>query len=162
MQRILKLLHLIGLTIFLGSIITFVVISNLIEGASLENILFGRDIISTGTYVLTIPAMWLIAVTGIWMGYKKYGIKNRFFQLKFFLILLIVLNAHFFVAPAVTLATDLAAQSYKQGKLFSSYYDAYMKESLFGAINVLLTITAAVIGVWRIGTKLTINKIQKS
>ncbi|MBZ0178270.1 MAG: hypothetical protein K8F36_03180 [Melioribacteraceae bacterium] len=161
MRQILKLLHFIGLTIFLGSIITFVVISNLIEGASLENILFGRNVISAGTFLLTLPAMWLIAVTGIWMGYKKYGIKNRFFQLKFFLILLIVLNAHFFVTPAVTLATELAAQSYEQGNFLSSYYDAYMKESIFGAINVLLTITAAVIGVWRIGIKSTHNLLQK-
>ncbi|MDD3557776.1 MAG: hypothetical protein PHW27_04310 [Melioribacteraceae bacterium] len=162
MRQILKLLHFIGLTIFLGSIITFVVISNLIEGASLENILFGRNVISARTFLLTLPAMWLIAVTGIWMGYKKYGIKNRFFQLKFFLILLIVLNAHFLVTPAVTLATELATQSYEQGNLLSSYYDAYMKESIFGAINVLLTITAAVIGVWRIGVNSTHNLLHKS
>lgn len=155
MLRGLKLVHFGGLVIFLGSILTFIVVSSLIEGASLENIAFGRQIISTGTNVLTLPGMWVLAVTGFWMGYRRYGLKQRYFQLKLLLISLIVINAHFFVVPAVNAATELAAQSLSQDLLSPEYKSAYMQESLFGAINVLLTIVAASIGVWRVGVKST-------
>ncbi len=155
MLRVLKLTHFAGLVIFLGSILTFIVISALIEGASSENIAFGRKIISTGTNTLTLPGMWLLAVTGVWMGYKRYGPKQRFFQLKLLLITLVVMNAYFFVIPAVTSATELADQSLVQGQLLPAYKSAYMQESIFGALNVILTITAAVVGVWRVGAKST-------
>ncbi len=151
MPRGLKLAHFGGLVIFLGSILTFIVISAQIENASLENIAFGREIISTGTSVLTLPGMWLLAVTGLWLGYTRYGLKQRFFQLKLVIISLVILNAHFFVVPAVTDATELAAQSLAQGQLLPEYRSAYIRESLFGALNVLLTLSAAAIGVWRIG-----------
>ena len=128
-------------------------ISALIEGASLENIAFGRKIISTGTNVLTLPGMWVLAVTGVWMGYRRYGVKQRFFQIKLLLMTLVVANAHFIIAPAVASATELAARSLAQGQLLPAYQAAYMQESIFGAINVLLTLTAAVVGVWKVGAR---------
>lgn len=157
MLRVLKLAHFGGLVIFLGSILTFIVISTLIEGASLENIAFGRKIISTGTNILTLPGMWVLATTGVWMGYKRYGLRNRFFRLKLLLVTLVVINAHFFIVPAVNSATELAARSLAQGGLLPEYKTAYMQESIFGAVNVLLTVVAAVIGVWRVGAKSTAN-----
>jgi hypothetical protein len=151
MHRVLKMLHFGGLAIFLGSIITFTLISALIEDASLVNIAFGRKIISTGTKVLTLSGMWVLAVTGIWMGYKRYGLKQRFFQIKLLLIVLVVINAYVLVVPAVTSATEIAVQSLTQGQLPSEYKSMYIQESIFGAVNVLLTVAASVVGVWRIG-----------
>ncbi|MFA6978925.1 MAG: hypothetical protein WC209_06325 [Ignavibacteriaceae bacterium] len=155
MVRGLKLAHFGGLVIFLGSILTFVVISALIDGASLENIAFGRKIISTGTNVLTLPGMWALAITGVFMGYKRYGLKQRFFQLKLLLITMVVINAYLFVVPAATSATEIAVRSLAQGQLLPDYKAAYMQESIFGAVNVLLTLAAAVIGIWKVGVKST-------
>jgi len=155
MVRGLKLAHFVGLVIFLGSIFTFVVISTLIEGASLENIAFGRKIISTGTNVLTLPGMWVLAITGVWMGYKRYGLNQRFFQFKLLLIMMVVINAYLFVVPAATSATEIAVRSLAQGQLLPEYKAAYMQESIFGAVNVLLTLAAAVIGIWKVGVKST-------
>jgi hypothetical protein len=151
MFRGLKLAHFGGLVIFLGSILTFIVISALIKGASLENIALGRKIISAGTNVLTLPGMWVLAITGIWMGYKRYGLKQRFFQLKLLLITLVVINGYFFVLPAVTSATEIAVRSLAQGQLLPEYKAAYMQESIFGTLNVLLAVAAAVVGVWKVG-----------
>lgn len=152
-MRGLKLAHFGGLVIFLGSILTFIVISALIEGASLDNIAFGRKIISTGTNLLTLPGMWVLAITGMWMGYQRYGIKQRFFQIKLLLITLIVVNAHLFIAPAVASATELATRSLAQGRLLPEYQAAYLQESIFGAVNVLLAVAAAVVGVWKVGSR---------
>ena len=89
------------------------------------------------------------------MGYKRYGLKQRFFQLKLLLITLVVINAYFFVVPAVTSATEIAVRSLAQGQLLPEYKAAYMQESIFGAVNVLLIVAAAVIGVWKVGAKST-------
>ena len=153
MHRGLKLIHFGGLVVFLGSILTFIVISAHIEGAGLDNIAFGRQIISTGTHILTLPGMWILAVTGFILGYRRYGLKHSFFQIKMLLITLIIINAHFFVAPAVSEATTLAMHSLKQGQLLEEYKSAYLRESLFGALNVIMTVAAASIGVWRVGVK---------
>lgn len=153
MLRGLKLIHFGGLVVFLGSILTFIVISAHIEGASLDNIAFGRQIISTGTNILTLPGMWVLAVTGFILGYRRYGLKQPFFQIKMLLITLIIINAHFFVVPAVSEATTLALQSLTQGQLLEEYKSAYLRESLFGALNVTMTVAAASIGVWRVGVK---------
>lgn len=150
MLRGLKLAHIGGLVVFLGSILTFILVSALIEGASLQNIAFGRDIISAGTRVLTLPAMWALAISGVWMGYNRYGLKQQFFRVKLLVVALVVINAHLFVVPAVASTTELAARSLAQGHLLAEYKAAYVRESVFGALNVLLTITAAVIGVWRV------------
>lgn len=153
MLRGLKLAHFGGLVMFLGSILTFVVVSALIEGAGVENIAFGRIVVSTGTNILTLPGMWVLAITGAWMGYKRYGLKQRFFQIKLLLMMLIILNAYFFVVPAVSSATEIAVRSLAHGQLLPEYKAAYMQESIFGAVNVLLTLAAAVVGVWRLGCR---------
>ena len=150
MHKGLKLAHILGIVIFLGSIFTFITISALIESASLENIAFGRKIISNGTNILTLPGIWILAITGTLMGYKRYGLRHRFFQIKLTLITLILINAYFFIVPAVSSATEIAIRSISAGQLLPEYNDAYMKESLFGAANVILAILSAIVGTWKL------------
>jgi hypothetical protein len=153
MFRGLKLVHFAGLAFVLGSISTFIVISVLIKGASLENIAFGRRIISTGTQVLTIPGIWVLAITGVLMGYKRYGLKQRYFQLKLLFAAIVLINGYLLVIPAVNLATELSARSLAQGQLLQTYRSMYVRESIVGTINIMLIFTAAVIAVWRTGVK---------
>ena len=157
MSRALKLAHIGGLIMVLGSISTFIVISTLMEGASLENIAFGRKIISTGTNLLTLPGIWVIAITGVGMGFKRYGLKQRFFQFKLMLIILAIINGYFFVLPLVALATEIAVRSLAHGQLLPEYRALYMQESIYGTVNILIILAAAVIGVWKVGAKSTIN-----
>lgn len=153
MFRIMKLLHFIGLILFLGSILSFILVSTLMEGAALEWVVFGRRIISAGTQALTLPGMWLMAISGLQMAFKRYGVRVRFVQIKALIMLLIVLNAHLLVMPAVTQATALAIQSLAEGQLLPGYHAAYLRESICGAMNVLLTLLAAAVGVWRVGVR---------
>jgi hypothetical protein len=141
-----------------GSISTFIVISTLIEGASIEKIAFGRKIISTGTNQLTIPGIWALAITGTCMGYKRYGLKQRFFQLKLLLIALAFINGYFFVLPLVTSATEIAARSLAQGQLLTEYKAAYREESTFGTVNVLIIVAETVIGVWKVGVNKQVER----
>lgn len=151
MFRVLKLLHIASLVVFLGTIVTFILISSLLDGAGLPNRVFGRQIIATGTHLLTLPALWLAAVSGISMGLRRQGWKQPFFQFKLALVTLALINAYAFVVPAVMAAQRLAIESFGKGKLLPQYHSAAMQETIFGAVNMAIAIMAAVIGVWRLG-----------
>lgn len=153
MMRVLKLAHYLGLVLFLGSIFTFTVISSLIEGASLEGVVFGRMVISTGTTHLTLPGLWLLIISGIGMGYLREGRQHSLPRSKLLFSALIVLNTYLMVLPAVSTATELAGQSLAAGQLLAAYHPAYLQESLFGAINVVLALALSVIGTWKVAQK---------
>ncbi len=150
MVRASRLVHVIGLVLTLGSICTFLVVSSVIDGASVEGIALGRRIISAGTNALTLPGKSLLALGGIGMGLLRYGVKDRFFQLKL-LLALIAVNGAIFVAPSVSAATELAVRSLSEGRLLAEYGPAYARESIFGAVNVVLMLAATVVGVWKAG-----------
>lgn len=148
MHKWLRLTHIAGMVIFLGSIFTFILVSSLIESASLENLAFGREIISRGTLMLTAPGMGAIAISGLLLGYQRYGLRHPFFLVKALIISIIVLNTLLFILPAVNSATAFAQESLLQGSLKPEYETAYLQESIFGAVNVLTAIGAAIMGVW--------------
>ncbi len=158
--HLLKLAHILGLVMFLGSILTFIVISSQITHASLENFAFSRNLISAGTSILTVPGLWAVVSTGFVLGYRKYGIHNRFFQLKALLATLILLNAQFLVVPAVQTATRIASQSLHEGRLLPIYSSAFLREEIFGAFNILLTLTAAAVALLKIETAQLRNTSQ--
>ena len=139
MKTSLKIIHILSLILFLGSIFTYILISAMIENALLSDLAFGRSIISRGTSLLTLPALWMVLITGILMR-KEAGIS--FFKTKLVTGILILANAHIFVAGAVALATSLALDAETNGVLSTKYHQAYLKESVFGAMNILLAMFA--------------------
>ncbi len=153
MTRLLKLVHLLALVRFLGSVLTYIVISSLTQGADVGTVVFGRRIIATGTRVLTLPGVWLLAVTGVWMGLRGGGLRQRFFQIKAVLVVLVLANTYLFILPAEQAATDIATASLAQGTLSPAYADASLKESVCGGVNILLALAAAVVGVWKFGMR---------
>ena len=79
---------------FLGSVLTYIVVSTIAERASLEALVFARRLISTSTSVLTLPGMWLIVATGLLMTLRGYGfLRHRWLNIKHAAIIVVVLNA---------------------------------------------------------------------
>ena len=54
-DRLLKLAHLLGLVLFLGSILSFIVLTTLADAGSISDLAFARRAISAGTTALTVP-----------------------------------------------------------------------------------------------------------
>lgn len=149
-MKSLKLFHYLGLILFLGSIFLYILISGLTSHNSLENLVFSRQIIRTGTLFLTIPGLGLVLLSGLVMTGKYYGFgKYRWLNIKQFLTLLILVNSLFLILPAASEALQLAKQSMEQGILLPSYQSAYQREAVFGATNVLLSLIAMAVAVWK-------------
>lgn len=151
MNRVLRFVHVIGMTLFLGSIVTFIVVSSRAQGGSVEDLAFARTIISAGTDVLTVPGLWISIVSGIVLGLQTSGLRSILVPLKAGLGALLVLNASLFIVPAATRATELAVSARALGAVPEAYGAAYLQESVFGGINVILALVATTIGIWRIG-----------
>jgi len=153
MLRILKLVHLLGLTLFLGSISSFILISGLLEGASLELLVFGRRFIDSGTRLLTIPCLWMICLSGLWLALARRATGGGFVRIKLAIGILMVLNTHLLITPAVHAALDIATRSLAAGAVLPQFQDAYLRESIAGAVNVAFALVAVVVGVWKLGVQ---------
>lgn len=154
MKKGVKLIHIVGLILFLGSIFTYTLISTLTKEASLENILFARKIISAGTTYLTLPGLFIIVLSGIISTINGTRfLKHRWLKIKFLTAIIIVLNTFIFILPAINEALAFAEASLTQGKLLSEYTAAYMQESIAGGVNVLLVVASIVSGIWKFEKK---------
>ena len=149
MLRLCKLLHVLGWVLFLGSILTFILISIHTQGGPLGGLVLGRRLISSGTDLLTLPGLWMITVTGLWMSIQRSGPGQSFVQIKLVLAAATIINAHSVVRPAARSAMDLAARSRTQCQLLPAYRSAYVRESIAGSLNVAFTLAAAAVGVWK-------------
>lgn len=151
MTKTLKLAHFVGLVLVLGSIVTYIVISALIKGASLEALVFGRTVIRTGTLYVTMPGMWLITLTGIALAARKYAFFTlRWLDLKLVLAGAALVNAHLVIVPATGKLLELAQASLAAGALHADYASLYLfRESLPGAANVAAMLAAMALAIWR-------------
>lgn len=153
MYKLFKLIHIVGLAMFAGSIATYVIVSSIIEGADLIEIAFGRTIITTATQLITMSGLWVVVITGLAMVILGGLSRKRFIWFKFVMGLVVILNAYLFVLPSADLATLIANQSVQAGELLPDYMGAYMDESIFGGVNLLLALSASAIAVWKVGYK---------
>lgn len=150
MRQVLKLLHYIGLTMFLGSVLMFIIIAGTTSHENLDALLVTRQIILYGEYFLTLPGIVIVLITGIVMTSKYYSFfQLRWLNIKQVSILLISLNAIFFLYPYANELLDLTRQSIQEGKLLPEYAVIETKEALAGAVNILLILLSMVAVIWR-------------
>jgi hypothetical protein len=148
----LRLLHLLGLVLFLGSIFSHIVIGQA-PGAMQDPaaLLFARKAISAATHVLTIPGLALSVVTGIGMfGFRRNVLLGaRWFKIHAMIAALIVIITGIIMLPVVEKLLYLANLIASGNVTIESFQGASMREHLFGALNMLLTFAAAYLGVFR-------------
>jgi len=132
MKTSLKILHIISLSIFLGSIATYIFLGSLISENQTVALELNRQWVASSTGYLTIPAMWLTGLTGLLMRRKSTA---RWLWAKLVGFIFIVLNTHVFIYPAILTSVTSVGENSIQ------FNEAMQQEAAFGAINLLLIIT---------------------
>lgn len=122
-----------GTALFLGSILTFVVGSILGARESLDNLVCIRRLIRTGTLTLTMPGLWLAALSLAGLACTGGVSAWRVVAVAFVLI-----TSHALILPATRACLLSARASKAEGALRPAYRSAYLKESIPGALNVLI------------------------
>ena len=150
MTKIAKALHLIGLAMFLGSILGHITLGLIPSVADDPTaLLFARQAIEIATWALTIPGLALLVATGLFMTLRgRLGVfRIRWLTLHQAIALLIVLNAAIVLVPvgAELLATAGSVADRAAGR--DAMASAETREAAFGAVNVLLALATVFLAV---------------
>lgn len=150
MIKLVKALHVLGVVLFFGSILGHAVVG-LAETVhdSAQTRFVARQIIDAATWYLTVPGLALLALTGLGMiimrGKSLLGM--RWMVVHLTLAGLVLLNAILVLLPTghviLAAANELAAGAGKTADMLI----AEKREAVFGAINILLCLTAVFTGV---------------
>jgi len=150
--RLLKVIHLIGLALFLGSIFGHVV-SSVLGGPAggSDAFLTARVHIWLATKALTLPGLALSVLAGIGMAIagKLSPLRERWLAVHALLAIAIVVLSWLVVVPAV-IGTLAAAEAAAHGTLGADAVAAAKRpEDVFGGLNVLLALAAIALGVFK-------------
>jgi hypothetical protein len=122
-----------GTALFLGSILTFVVGSILAAHDSLDNLVCIRRLIRKGTLTLTMPGLWLAALSLVGLS-----LAGGLPVWRLVAVAAVLVTSHALIVPATQRCLHWASESKVDGKLHPAYRAAYLRESIPGALNVLV------------------------
>lgn len=148
MYRSLKVLHLLALTLFLGSILSHVITA--IVGGEIggSGFLAGRLQIDAATRFLTLPGLGLAILSGVGLTWLS-PTKRNWIAAHATLATVIVILAFFVIVPAGRTALD-GAKALPQGLgNIEGIHTALKTEHVAGVVNILLTLTVIVLGVYK-------------
>ncbi|MDH3236216.1 MAG: hypothetical protein OEQ29_22060 [Alphaproteobacteria bacterium] len=139
-----KAAHMIGLALFLGSILGHAIMSVVPgSGSEAKTTLILRQAIEAATVYLTLPGLVLVVASGLVLTLRgKFGFgRLRWLTLHQLLALAIVVNAVFVLLPAGD-ALLAAAASWAGGGTEADFQALAPREAIAGAINILLAVAA--------------------
>jgi Predicted integral membrane protein (DUF2269) len=153
MYRIFKFFHLLGLTLFLGSIFGHIAVSVLGGGPDSPNFLFARQDVAAATQALTMPGLGLAILSGIGMAViaRLSPSKTRWLAVHGGLALVVAIIAITAILPAIRqiLHDAIALRDGLPEASTAQILASKRIEDTAGGINVLLALTVAAIGVWK-------------
>ena len=140
-----KAAHMIGLALFLGSILGHAIMSVVPgSGSEAKTTLVLRQAIEAATVYLTLPGLVLIVASGLVLTLRgKFGFgRLRWLTVHQLLALAIVVNAVFVLLPTGD-ALLAAAESWAGGGPTADFQAGAIRESVAGAVNIVLAVAAA-------------------
>ena len=152
MSKSLKIFHVLGLVMFLGSIVAMIVVNQgHPAGVGPEQYLFARKAIYFTTSVVTMPGLYLLIVSGVGMVIAKrmWPLPTPWLLLKAVFAGLILVNAQFLVVPIGKVLAGAAGGVVLDEFTRSDLAAIENREHYFGSVNVVLTLLAIGLAVFR-------------
>lgn len=152
LRKSFKILHFIGLALFLGSVFGHVATSALggPPGGS-PAFVAARENISALTSLLTLPGLGLTVASGLALALagRINPIRVRWLALHgAFAVAVVVLTA-VFVAPAGRRVLEGALRLNSGGASLADIQSGLASEHMFGALNIVLSLLAIGVAVWK-------------
>lgn len=150
MYRSLKLMHVVGFAMFLGSILAHIVTGRTQAGAADPSfVLYARETICLATRTLTVPGLILVIGSGLGMVWLTRGelLRQRWLKLHIALAAAIAATT---VAIVVAVANlTFAARALSRGGGLEAFVVPEAVERYAGAVNILMILLVAGIGLLR-------------
>lgn len=150
---ILLVLHLLGLTMFLGSILGSIVLS---LGAPATGdphaVVFAWHAIGAANTFLTVPGLLLMVASGLLLipTQGRSPRHERWLALKILAVLAIIVVAATLIEPSEEQLRQLSTALPDLGAR-AVFMDAAIRQQIYGVINLALVVLASVLGVFKPG-----------
>lgn len=150
MKRLLKFLHLLGVTGFGGGSVVALVLSVVAPNHTAESFAVARAVISIVGNTIVTPGLLLATVTGAaLMASKASYLRARWVWVKAMLAAMLLLAALALWLPAVESVGAFAASGAFGAPVLHAQDDAQRRERWSGILLLALSIGAIAIAVWR-------------
>jgi uncharacterized membrane protein len=152
MHRILKVAHIIGLAVFLGSIPGHIVLGALgdpaADPAGFALLMHAKHV---NVVALTIPALVFTALTGAALAWRRRlsPASHRWLGAKIALVALIGANGALVLRPLSAEIARVAAEATAGGAVPAAIASLAARESAFGAANLAMVIAVIALSVAR-------------
>lgn len=151
MNKVLKIFHLIGLAVFLGSIPGHILLGRMVEAITdpgqVAQLLQAKHL---ATAALTIPGLAVAVVSGAaLLARRRELLRSGWMRAKLGLVAVVVVNSLFFLLP---LASEIAATGNDalSGAVVASRLAALdSREDILGAVNLLMILAIIAVSVTR-------------
>ena len=153
MYRFLKTAHLLGLAMFLGSILSHVVVGFGAGQPGAASFLFARQEVSLATQLLTMPGLLLTIASGFGMAAvgRLSPLRQPWLGIHAGMgLLVLVLAVCFLVPTGRTMLRDAAALvEQSDPAVVAQVLILKQIESVAGAVNLVLTLLIVSLAVWK-------------
>ncbi|HYD32836.1 MAG TPA: DUF2269 family protein [Azospirillaceae bacterium] len=161
MRAMLRLLHLIGLAAFLGSILVHILLGEVVDPAhDLAGYALAMKIKYLATLILTLPGLALMILTGTVMAWRQRLtlLTAKWLGAKLVLVILIALNGAAVLTPLGAETARLAAEGVLSGALPATFTEVKQKEDIAGALNLLMIVAVSTLALVRPGTRIAVGR----
>jgi hypothetical protein len=152
MVRLAKTCHLIGLALFLGSILGHIVAGAAGGAPGTASFLYAREHIALATQFLTLPGLAIAVVSGGALAAmsRLSPLRQHWLAAKIGLTIVILVNSALFVAPAGARAlAGAVALSKGESGAMADILAASRVEQIAGAVNIILILAIVLLGVFK-------------
>ena len=136
MRKLFEFLHEIGTIMYVGGILSHIVIANVLDHNNLHAIYYTALYKEKSAYILILPGLLMKITATLWES-KSYAIKPLWLKIQYGCMAFLTINAIFFLFPMMPTMTTLAAQNLVAGKITAAYQDEAAKEMIIGISNAL-------------------------
>lgn len=135
-QKLVRLIYLVGIIMYVGGILSHIVISNVLGTTDLYAIYYTAVYKEESAYILILPGLVLKLVATL-IESQEYITKPLWLKVKYACMAFLTINAFVFLVPMMPEMTELAAQNIELGAISSAYKNSAAKEMIVGISNAL-------------------------
>lgn len=145
-KKIINFIQEIGTIMYVGGILSHIVISNVIGHPDASTALTVYTYKEISAYILILPGLALKIISDILL-YKSYEIKPNWLKLKFLFIAFLTINAFVFLVPMMPELTQLAKDALENNQSLSvDFFELANKEAIVGASNAIPLLLEIILG----------------
>ncbi|MCW8330959.1 enoyl-CoA hydratase [Photobacterium sp. SDRW27] len=149
-QKLVSLMYLVGIIMYVGGILSHIVIPNVLGTTDLYAIYYTAVYKQQSAYILILPGLVLKLLATL-IESREYKQKPLWLKVQYACMAFLTVNAFVFLVPMMPEMTELAARNLDLGIISDSYQAHAEKEMIIGISNALPLLVMVILSA--VGTK---------